>query len=155
MASEIDSDVRFDHAAANFAIGALRATIADTEGLLANRRRRHAELKHSWEGPAREWYEDRYSALEVVASMVVSDLESTLRALVARQGEATAEQHRRVAARVERARLQREAEAARQRAEDARRAEEARAAERARIAEEARIAESAKNPADSQTKKAA
>ena len=125
MSSEINGDVRFDHAAANTAMRALREALCETERLLATRRRRRGDLNHYWEGPAREWHEDRSSAFEVVASVVQSELEATLRALVSKQGEASAEQQRRVAVRVERARLEREVQAARERAEEARRAAQA------------------------------
>jgi uncharacterized membrane protein YqiK len=122
MSSGIDVDVRFDHPAAAQAIRVLNITIVDIEALLKRRRQRKHDLSGDWEGPAADWYEDRFSALEVVSAVVVEHLRETSRAIAAKQSAATHAQAQRVAARAERARQQREAELARQRA-DAERAE--------------------------------
>jgi hypothetical protein len=138
MSSGIDVDVRFDRAAAAQAIRVLNIAIADTEALLRRRRQRKFELNGDWEGPAAQWYEDRFTAVEVVAAVVLQRLRATARTIAANQQEASAEQFRRVAAREERARLQREAEAARQRAE-------AQRLETARLEAQRKAAEAATN----------
>jgi hypothetical protein len=120
MSSGIDVDVRFDHAAAAQAIRVLNIATSDAEALLKRRRQRKIDLNEDWEGPAAEWYEDRFSALEVVSAIVIEHLRETSRTIAAKQSAATQAQAEKVAARAERARLQREAELARQRAEAAR-----------------------------------
>jgi hypothetical protein len=117
MSTGIDVDVRFDHAAATQAIRTLNIAIADTEASLKRRRERKFELNGDWEGPAAEWYEDRFAAVEVVAAVVLERLRETVGKIATNQTVASQEQGGKLAAREERARRQREAEAARQRAE--------------------------------------
>jgi hypothetical protein len=110
MSSGIDVDVRFDHAVATQAMRTLNIAIADTEASLKRRRERKFELNGDWEGPAADWYEDRFAAVEVVAAVVLERLRTTVQTIASNQQEATAEQSRRMAARAELARLRREAE---------------------------------------------
>jgi uncharacterized protein YukE len=117
MSTGFDVDVRFDHEAANQAIRVLNVAIAESEALLHRRRQRKRQLDPDWEGRASEWYQDRFSATELVSVVVVDQLRLTVQEIAARQAAAYSEQGLRVAARAERARLLREAEEARVRAE--------------------------------------
>jgi hypothetical protein len=99
MSTGIDIDVRFDHAAATQAIRVLNSAIADTEALLKRRRERKFTLSGDWEGPAADWYEDRFAAVEVVAAVMLDRLRETIRALAKNQAAASEEQRGKLQAR--------------------------------------------------------
>jgi uncharacterized protein YukE len=120
MSTGFDVDVRFDHEAAIQAIRVLNIAIAESEALLHRRRQRKSQLDPDWEGRASEWYQDRFSATELVSVVVVDQLRLTVQEIADKQAAAYSEQGSRVAARTERARLLREAEEARVRLESQR-----------------------------------
>lgn len=114
---DVNTEIRFDDAAAAHAVAVVRSAIGSTERLLEDRRTRVHDLGFWWEGYAQRWFDQQHTGLEMVAASTLEHLRSLATRIESQRAHASADRAAQHAARVRWAEQQREALAEAQRRE--------------------------------------
>ncbi len=109
---DINTEIRFDDAAAAHAVALVRSAIGSTERLLGDRRIQVHDLGFWWEGYAQRWFEQQDSGIELVAVSTLEHLRNLAARIESQRAQAFADRAAQHAARVRWAEQQREAQAA-------------------------------------------